>query len=544
MAVEEPILDLEDIQGNVYPGFSKDHQTLRFFAIVDVAQARLAIAELVGQVSRSAEVHGYRAIRAVIKAQRAGGRSGLTATWMNVSLGYSGLVKLSSPAIAEAIAGGIFEGAFRYGLVARSSSLGDPVDPKTKGHPSSWKIGAPGSLAIDVVITIAGDQREDVDAYAHALEEMLAKYRAPDGKPALRQMLDDLKGDTLGGELNGHEHFGFKDGVSQPALRGRIKASPDTFITKRIIDPSSPLAEKYGRPGQILLWPGQLLLGQPRQNGQKPLEPVDPGPLPASWVQNSSFMVLRVLEQDVPAFWKQMRSFAYQIFNVDDAAATEWVAARVVGRWRSGAPVMRTPNADNPELVADNRIANDFGFRTDGVRPQLVPGEAALPDLPLSRADPKGLICPFAGHIRKVNPRDDAAEIGGTGDTLVRLVARRGIPYGPAFPDPRNATADGQERGLIFVSYQSSIERQFEFLMQNWVNGQDAPRSGGGRDGVLGRHLPQPEMKATSITIVDKSGVEHQLPQVSDFITPRGGGYFFTPSVAGLLALADARRRN
>ena len=317
-----------------------------------------------------------------------------------------------------------------------------------------------------------------------------------------------------------------------------LKSPQEDFITQRIIGPSSPLAKLFGRPGQVLLWPGQILLGQPRENGQNPLVSLDPLPLVAEWLRNGSFMVLRLLEQDVPAFWVQMRSFAKQVLNTESDDAADWVAARVVGRWRSGAPLTRTPDADNPEFITDNRISNDFGFRFDGVRPPLVSDEAPLPSLPLSKADPDAVICPFAAHIRKVNPRDDSVEQGSPSDTLTRLLVRRGIPYGPRFLDPRHALPDGQERGLIFVSYQASFERQFEFLMQNWVNGDDAPRAGGGRDGVLGHHKPQGEMAPTSINIIDKSGSEHRLAQTSDFITVRGGGYFLTPSITALEHLA------
>jgi Dyp-type peroxidase family len=530
----DPLIDLDDIQGNVYPGFNKDHQTLRFLTIADVPKARLALAELARDVSTSAMVQGFAMTRAMVKAQRNGGSSGLAATWMNLSFGYGGLVKLSSSELVD----GTAADEFKAGLAARSPLLGDPLDPTQKGHPRTWTIGGPASPPTDVVVTIAGDRREDVDGQAAILETKLAKYTAADGKPALRQIIDDLKGDTLGGDLNGHEHFGFKDGVSQPAIHGRPKSAPDRFITERLLDSSSPLATRYGRPGQVLLAPGQLLLGQPRQNGGKPDTPLDPLSLPADWLRNGSFMVLRVLEQNVPGFWGQMRAFARQVLDAEDDAAVDWTAARAVGRWRSGAPITRTPDADNPDFTADNRILNDFGFRQSGSPPQLQPGEPPLADLPLSRADPDGIICPFAAHIRKVNPRDDSVEQGSPGDTLTRLIFRRGVPYGPAFQDPRHAVADNQERGLIFVCYQASIARQFEFLMQNWVNGDSAPHADGGRDGVLGRHLPQGETKATAFDIADKGGMKHSVPQTMDFITPRGGGYFFTPSMTGLAELA------
>ena len=124
-----------------------------------------------------------------------------------------------------------------------------------------------------------------------------------------------------------------------------------------------------------------------------------------------------------------------------------------------------------------------------------------------------------------MNPRDDAVEQGGPNDTLRRLLFRRGIPYGRPLVDPQHDADDGQERGLIFVAYQASIESQFEFLMQNWVNGDDAPRVGGGRDAVLGRHVPQDGFGTTDMRLADPQGDFKALPQVSDFIIPRGGAY-------------------
>ena len=289
----------------------------------------------------------------------------------------------------------------------------------------------------------------------------------------------------------------------------------------------------------MLLWPGQILIGHPRQNGQDIATPLAPLPAAAEWVINSSFMVLRILQQDVPAFWAAMRSYARQVVGRDDDDATDWLAARVVGRWRSGAPVTRTPDTDNAAFMQDSRVANDFGFRGEGTLPPLVAGQPSLPDLPTSKADPNSAVCPFAAHIRKVNTRDDPTDQGSPDDTLVRLLVRRGIPYGRAYPDPRHAATDGEERGLIFISYQASIEREFEFLVQNWMNGDDTPHVGGGRDAVLGRHGPQNDLPATAISIVDPAGGVHHLPQTTEFITARGGGYFFAPSISGISALTQ-----
>ena len=389
MTPAEPNIDTDDVQGNVFPGFNKDHQTLRFLGVADVAAARAALADLAPDFSTSSMLLAYADTRALVKAQRDGAPSGLTATWVNIALSFGGLQKLAPPNSL----GDFGAGAFRVGLVARSALLGDPSASGAPGAPASWRVGASGQPVIDVVITIAGDRREDVDSYADALTARLAAHVAPGGGPALRSVLPDLKGDTLGGNLNGHEHFGFKDGVSQPAIRGR-QLSDKSFITRRVIDPSSPLAALFGRPGQRLLWPGQLLVGQPRQNGSDPLKPIAAEALPAAWLTNGSFMVLRILQQDVPGFWQQMRTYAKALLGRDDDASATWVAARVVGRWPSGAPVIRSPDVDMPALTTDNRVINDFVFRATSVPPPLAVDQPPLPNLPLGRADPNGTTCP------------------------------------------------------------------------------------------------------------------------------------------------------
>jgi deferrochelatase/peroxidase EfeB len=162
---------------------------------------------------------------------------------------------------------------------------------------------------------------------------------------------------------------------------------------------------------------------------------------------------------------------------------------------------------------------------------------------PTAPGDLLGMVCPHAAHVRKANPRDLPTDTGGQNDTLTRLIIRRGIPFGPPMVNPLAPTSEelANERGLVFVSYQTSIKNQFEFLLNHWANVDNQPQSGG-MDPLLGQRFAADGTNRRVILIPASNGALQQAEIDAPWITPTGGGYFFSPSISAIqntLSLID-----
>jgi Dyp-type peroxidase family len=521
----EPVYGAEeadDVQGNVVPGFNKDHQEFLFLAFgEDVAAVRAWLSWLAPRLASMAEVLSFRAEFRAERLRRGLREPTMSSTWISVAFSYPGLRAL----VGENEASAFGDQSFRQGLLARSGYLGDPTDPDLPGHPSHWVVGGPDNEA-DALVIVAADDEADLDS---AVEEILAKASEGGLRSVFRQ-----RGDTLPGPLTGHEHFGFKDGVSQPAVRGQLAGSGQ-LLSPRYLAADDPHSDIFAKPGQHLVWPGQFLLGEPRQDPQAPVRPAAAATTFPSWARRGSYLVCRRLEQDVEAFWDFAASAAERL-----GLPAVNVATSMVGRWPSGAPLLRTPGADDLVLAGDEFANNHFLF-DDETRPSSLKEIDGYPGdkHPAAAGDLFGRVCPHAAHIRKVNPRDSATDFGAPADTFMRLMLRRGIPYGPPIagetdPDPELVDA---ERGLVFVAFMSSVEDQFEFVSRRWCNSEVQPNLGG-PDPVIG----QRDRAGDRTRVVELPDPDGELVQVEirrDFVVPTGGGYFFAPpisAVSGVLA--------
>ena len=530
-APDEPYLDGDEIQGNVVPGFLKPYMAVAALTIDDTARAKGWLADVASQITTLAEameshakVRDYRGFGPERLNLIGTLPPGMNDAWLNIALSSGGLSKLLSGGDHAGDLGLFTDQGFQRGLATRSSLLGDPTDPSAEGNPANWVFGGPGREA-DVLLILAADREE---TGARVLDEVRAHAVASG-----LTVLYEESGRKLG--KIGQEHFGFQDGISQPGVRGRLSGFPGDFITPRTIDPSClPDAWLYGLPGQYLVWPGEFVFGYPR-SGADPLTPGQvnlPGP---AWSRNGSYLVFRRLRQDVAGFRAFLAESAEGLSSRPgfEEVTPEWVGARVVGRWPSGAPISRLPDQDDTALGVDRLANNNFGFAAGAAEDPLAGGLKAgyWPD---AKADPVGLTCPMAAHIRKVNAREAANDLGGRRASFSRRILRRSLPFGPALGELSGHDPANGNRGLLFACYQASIEDQFEFLCNGWAGSSKRPRSPSGFDMVIGQNGVPGGRRMRSCTIFGQGAVSATLETMSDFVVPTGGGYFFSPSISAL----------
>ena len=219
------------------------------------------------------------------------------------------------------------------------------------------------------------------------------------------------------------------------------------------------------------------------------------------------------------------------------------LAARFVGRWPSGAPLSRVPNADNLALGRSPLSNNNFLFDSDtpALQVHTDAGHPYTDSFPIAKADPVGLRCPAVAHIRKVNARDSATDMGGGDAAYTRRILRIGIPFG-TFVEPKDRYTDvGTERGLLFMSIQASIENQFEFLQRAWINDDTRPRMPSGNDMIAGQNQPAPgSIRRCTLIGPGPDFRLHALSTDKQWVFASGGEYCFVPSLSALREVIGA----
>jgi len=458
------------------------------------------LSEIIRQASSGRVETGKAVVRAEDDAKPAKDATSLDTAPVNVGFTFGGLAAAELP--PDVLHS--FPGVFKDGMAAAAERLGDTGD----SAPEGWH-GALGGGTLHGQLNFGhvapadlGESdwerlRDDVEAFNDSGSEYAKRLRrminglfiwigieilhielAED--PYLLGPPDDAGNRPMEPLLPRREHFGFVDGISQPYLN---------------LDLEDPAAGG-GRPAPGRSWdpvaPGEVLLNLPDEDGGCHAQPSE-----ARLRNGGTYMVFRKLEQDVAGF------NAFIASRRDDESGRERLAAEIVGRWKSGASLVRAPLDPGTTGPYDPVEDNDFLYVAD---------------------DPDGRACPLGAHVRRSNPRD----IGGRDEVRRHRILRRSLSYGGRLLTPEEPS-DGRARGMLFMALCARIDVQFEVIQSEWLNS--------------GAFLGQTGLRKCPLTGANDGDVSDQfvpagggapVTRMPRFVTTRGGDYFFMPGLEGL----------
>jgi Dyp-type peroxidase family len=458
-----PALETEDIQGLVFRGYGNLRACQYVFLNAsDPARARGWLKELIDQVSP--------------------GGSASRAAALHVAFTYPGLVALG-------LGDGVLEGfsqPFSAGMVSahRRRLLGDVG----VSAPEKWVWGGPETAPVHALLVLYGTDTT-------ALSTLYAAQRARFGAAGWSEVYSLVAETPLG-----REHFGFADGISQPAIAGFHR----TESRYHAIDAGEFV---LGYRNEYRAYTERPLIAPTAPRAQVLPEDVE-GSGNRDFGRNGTYLVVRQLRQDVPAFRSTLDALTRNADGSSDVHRQARLAAQMVGRWPSGASLIKSPWRDEPELAKQN----EFGYHAEDVR---------------------GLRCPLGAHVRRANPRDALQPDPGTEAALVvnrrHRLLRRGRAYGPELPA---GAVDTVDRGLMFVALNANLARQFEFVQHSWLGDPHFNGLGGESDPISGI------LDENGFT-VQNSPVRERYTGLPRFVTVTGGAYFFLPGIRALRYLAN-----
>jgi len=381
--------------------------------------------------------------------------------WIGVGISFGGLRALGVPEQSL----NSFPLPFRQGMAARAPQLRDH-GPNAPDH---WdEVFRPGKCHLALTI-YARDRQSRDHAVAAAMAELdrshgvtllgVHEFSAPEGVP---------------------NPFGFRDNISNPSVEGSG------------VDPL---------PGEERpIKAGEFILGYPSENGQNLGMPE-----PAKLGRNGSFVVFRKYVSRVGSFNAFLKAHG------STPEEQEWLAAKMFGRWRSGAPLLLAPDADDPDLGNDPERNNNFNYEDD----------------------PKGRFVPLGCHMRRLNPRD--AELTLLTDVNIHRVIRRTSTFGPVYSSEVAADDDAKEdRGIFYIAISARAYDTIEFMQQEWINRGNFIDLGEERDPIVGLHNGNGQFT------IPRKPVRKRVNGVETFNVMKGGEYLFMPSLSAMKWLAHA----
>jgi len=438
-------------------------------------------------------------------------------TALQIAFTREGLQALNVP--ADVLAG--FSAEFLSGMAgedSRSRRLGDVG----ASAPDSWNWGGQGRVPHIVLMLYAQEGQ---------LEGWKQTIQGSNWNSAF-----DVITCLVTSNLDNVEPFGFADGISQPALDWDRQRTPA----------KDELA--YGNLASL----GEFLLGYPNEYGKYTDRPLLAANAPGSVAlptaedvpnvrdlgRNGTYVVFRQLQQDVRGFWRFLDAQTHS-----DPQARQGLGEAMVGRKMGGEPLV---------ALTDQPIA--------GIDPGTTPHNQFTYD-----SDADGLSCPFGAHIRRANPRNADLPPGSSGllskllhtlgfgakkyhddviaSTRFHRILRRGREYGPGL-SPEQAVQpdcpDTEEHGIYFICLNANISRQFEFVQNAWVMSTKFNGMTEESDALLGNRQPVAGCPFTdTFSMPQLSGLRTRITGVPQFVTVKGGAYFFLPSLSALRYLAS-----
>jgi Dyp-type peroxidase family len=435
-------LELGDIQGGALKARPSPYVATYLLLRID---DRLAGRELV------------RRLHPIVEAARPS--SAPADAWVTVAFTHHGLKALGLPQRSLES----FAPEFREGMAARAAELGD-VD---ESNPAHWERPL-GSADVHVALAVLSPSTARLEAVLERARHAQQQLQGVD--VIWRQDCYQLP--------TGRTSFGFRDGISRPAVEGSGVA------------PSNPKEQPIKA--------GEVILGYPDETGSLP-----PMPTPEVLGRNGTYVVFRKLHTRVAAYRRYLRAKASK--REEEAL----LAAKMVGRWQSGAPLALSPDQDDPELGADPDRNDDF----------------------LYHDDLRGFKCPAGAHVRRGNPRDALDHEMGVDVRLHRMI-RRGTSYGPMLPEGV-LEDDGVDRGIMFFFIGAHPKRQFEFVKTQWLNDGIFIGAPGEKDPLVGR------TDGSGTFTIPEQPIRRRLQNLPPFVITRGGEYCFAPGLRGLRWLGE-----
>ncbi|KAG6906066.1 hypothetical protein DXG01_016068 [Tephrocybe rancida] len=372
------------------------------------------------------------------------------------------------------------DASFSTGQYADSKALGDAGTTRGTSWSPDWD--PEFKKSIDGVFIITAFTETAADSFVRRMEGEFS-YSASMKKIVL------VKCKLRPGDQAQNDHFGYRGGISNPQIQGAtfdIPAQPEMRYPGSPVIPMGVIVTGY--------------TGDPNKDTR------------ASWTRDGAFMVTRHLNLLVPEFEAFLLERGPKIFaHISIQAAADHLGARLFGRWKDGTPTELSPDGPDPRISGDDKRVNNFTFDQSAAQTR----------------------CPFAAHIRKSTPRGDVPATITT-----RFIRRQGISFGPEVTqEERNTSATSNSRGLHFVCYASSIVNTFKYQQCSRYNDTMFPPNKDitpGMDPIVGQTGEEQEGDYRFMTGADPSDGLRVIIFPEKFAVPRGGAYFFVPSISAL----------